>query len=389
MVNPKPRLRVWLLTNAPSPYQVELFDAINANREIELSVRFLQNQFRGYKIESRGLTRVFKGLGAHRDELRFHPGALLEIMSGKQDVYVLSGLYTSPTVILSAVLVFLIGGRYLLWLERPSERNRRDVSGMMGVIRVPFVLARSVLLRLLFAGAYRVVCIGSKAALQYRELGLSAKKTEIIPYCCNTERFVTIDLEAVKELRKTHHLEGQFVFLFSGELSHRKGVDRLFEAYANVAAIRANTVLLILGNGPLRESLENTASAIKSGRVLFAGHLDQSVLPQYFRCADAFVFPSRHDGWAVVVNEAIASGLPIIASNQTGAAHDLVVENENGFRMDTEDVESLQTKMVYLIDNPATTKQFGKRSFELAKSCSLGFGVSAWTKLLFGAVKRV
>ena len=110
----------------------------------------------------------------------------------------------------------------------------------------------------------------------------------------------------------------------------------------------------------------------------FTGRLKQQDLPAHFGAADVFVFPSRHDGWGVVVNEACAAGLPVIASRQTGAAHDLVRDGENGFVLDCEDVDGFAGRMQFFLGRPELVRQFGQRSRELVRPFSAEAGAQTF-----------
>jgi glycosyltransferase involved in cell wall biosynthesis len=383
-------LRVWLLTNAPSPYQMEFLRDLGASHEIDLSVRFMRSEFRGDEcaaaIEQLGaVTYSAIGLSRRHDELRLHCGALREIMSRRHDLYVLSGLYTSPTVILAACLLRLRSARYLLWLERPSELRRRDRNRWGHLARIPLVAVRKLLLKFLFAGAARIVCIGSRAAEQYAELGLAAHKTSMVPYCCDTARFQSVPSADADKLRESLGIQNRLVFLYSGQLIHRKGIDTLLKSYGAVCSLCPNTALLVLGDGELRNQSENAAAALTQGKVVFAGQQPQSQLPVYFACGDVFVFPTRHDGWGVVLNEACAAGLPVISSVQAGAAHDLVGPGENGFLFDAEDVDGLVRHMLYFAEHREMLPAFRAASRERAELCSTAYGVKQFLAALKSA----
>jgi glycosyltransferase involved in cell wall biosynthesis len=116
--------------------------------------------------------------------------------------------------------------------------------------------------------------------------------------------------------------------------------------------------------------------------VHFAGHVPQNELPEHFAVADIFVFPSRHDGWGVVINEACAAGLPVIVTRQTGAAYDLVEDGNSGFVLDCDDVYGLVDRMLRLIDDAALREQFGRRSRELVAPYSAENGASSFIRHL-------
>jgi phosphatidylinositol alpha-1,6-mannosyltransferase len=379
--------KIWLLTNCPSPYQVELLQELRQIPRIDLHVRFMQAEFRGSKPQEQlaGLQyRILKwfGLPGGRDELRVHPGALWEVMRGNFDVFVLSGLYTSPTFLFCAFILWLRRRPMTLWLERPHPGNLGDLPFWKRFFAVPKRWIRTFVLRLLFAMSWKVICIGSLAAEQYHRIGSAEHKIAIVPYCSNTSRFRNVELQLRANIRTELNIQDECVFLFSGQLIERKGVDLLLHSYEKVSRERSETALLILGDGVLIEELQVIAAKITAGRVIFLGHQPQEKLPAIFAAADVFVFPSRHDGWGVVLNEACAAGLPIIASEETGAAHDLVVDGVNGFRLKASHIEHWTQRMAWLIDNPEKRSEFGAHSQILAQQCSVQTGAEQMARIL-------
>lgn len=364
---------------------MEFLEALATQSGVKLAVRFMRTDFRGqtididrYKFSAQCLTGI--GVSRSRDELRMHPSALHECWKGSSDVYVLSGLYTSPTFLACALCLALRRRPYLMWLERPSNR-KAGRTFLKRLLRWPVECLRSLVLRTVLAGAGRVICIGSLAVEQYKRLA-SHCKLKMVPYCSDTARFGTPDPKEVQRLIRERNLNGKFVFLFSGQLIERKGVDTLLTAYRIVADQCSDTALVLLGDGPCRHELEESAKTITSGVVVFAGHQPQELLPAYFACANVFVFPSRHDGWGVVLNEAAAAGLAIIASTQTGATHDLVVEGENGFQCDAESAEQFAKRMIETIDRRNELRSFANRSRELAARCSTERGAAEFASIL-------
>jgi glycosyltransferase involved in cell wall biosynthesis len=366
---PDVEVRTWLLTNAPSPYQAELLTAIARRPELMLSVRLMRSSSNaGRAVESQygGLPMSAIAPPSWRDELRLHPRAVWEAGFGRFDCFVLSGLYTSITFLSCAVVLAIRGKPWIAWFERPRQASVTSRSRKLA----PLAWVRDRVRRYLLQEADRVLCIGSAARSAYSEMGIPLERLDVLPYCCDLERYDAVPSAAIDQFRKRHELAGLTVFLFSGQLIHRKGVDTLIAAFRKLAASHPDCVLLILGDGPLRQGLQGLAGPDCGARIRFLGHLPQEDLPVVFRAADVFVFPSRHDGWGVVINEACAAGLPIIASEQTGAAQDLVQPEENGFRHDAEDVESLCQSMRYLVEHPDHRSVMGRRSHELVRQFS-------------------
>lgn len=375
-------MKVWILTNTPSPYQVEFLSALRADGRCVPSVRFFRGKHRGetwrpapgQDLEG----RVLRGFGPSTwsDAFRLHPAALRECLRGPWDLYVLSGQYTSFTFVACALLLSWRRKPWVMWLEQPWPEDyrpawTRSISARSGAARA----VRRRVLAMLIRRTQRMFCIGTAAVEAYRGLGAPDDKLELLPYCCDTDRYASPDPAAVERVRKGFSLHGKTVFLFSGQLIERKGVDVLLDAFAELAGPHDQAVLIVLGDGPLRNRLAERVPEPCRSRVHFAGHLPQEDLPAYFGAADVFVLPSRHDGWGVVVNEACGAGLPVLATDAAGAARDLVRDGENGFVVPRDDAAQLRERMEFLLKHPEQRKAFGRRSREILRDFSLPRGV--------------
>lgn len=133
-------------------------------------------------------------------------------------------------------------------------------------------------------------------------------------------------------------------FLCVARFVPKKNLERLISAYAGyVAKAGENSCALVLsGTGPLEARLRaQVAAAGLDASVHFAGFLQYPDLPACYGLADALVLPSVSDQWGLVVNEAMASGLPVLVSNRCGCVPDLVRNEENGFSFDPENMAEL------------------------------------------------
>lgn len=143
-----------------------------------------------------------------------------------------------------------------------------------------------------------------------------------------------------------------FVFLHVGRLAAEKGVARILDAY-EIARTRLTggrrSHLIIAGDGPARAALRDAAGP----GVTFLGNLDrQRVLPQLYANADAFLFASHTETLGLVILEAMASGVPVVAAPAGGVA-DHLRHDENGLAYPPGDVEAMAVAMVGLVDDPA------------------------------------
>jgi glycosyltransferase involved in cell wall biosynthesis len=124
-------------------------------------------------------------------------------------------------------------------------------------------------------------------------------------------------------------------FLFVGRLAEEKNVTGLLENFAAYRRNGGTWSLVIAGDGPLRGTLEEFVQRRELESVVqFAGHHTSTGLLPYYAFADCFVLPSTREPWGLVVNEAMAAGLPVIVSKRCGCAEDLVEQGVNGFVFD-------------------------------------------------------
>jgi 1,2-diacylglycerol 3-alpha-glucosyltransferase len=181
------------------------------------------------------------------------------------------------------------------------------------------------------------------------------------------------------EIRSRHGLPENY-FLASARFVEKKNLSRLIEAYARYRAMaeqpeagnqksevgnRKSEIwkLVLLGDGPLRETLNAQLSTLNiRDHVLLPGFKQYDELPAYFGLAGAFVHTSTTEQWGLVVNEAMASGLPMLVSSRCGCAADLVQEGVNGFNFDPFNTEQLAQLMFRISDFRFPISDFGTAS---------------------------
>ncbi|MBI4312030.1 MAG: glycosyltransferase family 4 protein [Chloroflexi bacterium] len=130
-------------------------------------------------------------------------------------------------------------------------------------------------------------------------------------------------------------------FLYAGPLSPDKNLQRLLEAYAVYCSReRVPWGLVLAGDGPQKNGLQDRAAKLRKGQVIVAEQPCER-LPAYYALAGAFVLPSLAEPWGLQVNEAMAAGLPVIASNRCGCAADLVQDGRNGLLFDPREQEEM------------------------------------------------
>ncbi len=166
------------------------------------------------------------------------------------------------------------------------------------------------------------------------------------------------------------HCPARAYFLASSRFIKRKNHARLLHAYAlyRKAVLAQNGEpwnLVLLGDGPQRMELEHLVGELSlSGYVQMPGFKGYDELPAYYGMAGAFIHASTVEQWGLVVNEAMAAGLPVLVSNRCGCAADLVTDGENGFCFDPFDTSELAHLMARVTSKECNAKVMGQCSYQ-------------------------
>jgi len=160
----------------------------------------------------------------------------------------------------------------------------------------------------------------------------------------------------------------------ASRITARKGLKYLIEAVALLAKKYPQIFLEIIGDGNEREDLENLVASLEiTDKVNFAGIVSHQDTVSYYQKASAFVLPSLNEGMSNAMLEALATGLPIIAT-RTGGATELIKENINGFLIEAQNSRDIAEKIEQLILDPALAAKMSRESLALS-------GAMSWQKV--------
>ncbi|MFA5908983.1 MAG: glycosyltransferase family 4 protein [Vicinamibacterales bacterium] len=149
------------------------------------------------------------------------------------------------------------------------------------------------------------------------------------------------------------------IIVYSGKLIRLKRVQDLIQAIHILGRQGHAASLLVIGDGPLREELTQIA-ADANVTASFVGFQNQTQLARYYVCADVLVLPSSNETWGLVLNEAMALGLPVVTTTQVGASRDLVVPNHTGYTYQAGDCEDLARLLGALIGDEKLRRRLGE-----------------------------
>ena len=215
--------------------------------------------------------------------------------------------------------------------------------------------------------------------------GARADYTSVIYNSCDEMIFSPSDKFAA---RQKLNLSSKKIFLYVGNLIKIKGVYTLIEACKILSSTNKDFLLLVIGDGKERGKLESLVKSYDLDKnVQFLGWLPQNILPHYYNASDFFVLPSVIEGHSVALLEAMASGLPVIAS-KVGGNMETIVDGENGFLFETGDPRNLAENLLRLLTNDVLRVQMSQNSLSIyGKKFSTKIQMENYLKIYESLVK--
>lgn len=181
-------------------------------------------------------------------------------------------------------------------------------------------------------GLAGVMPCGSAGATYFERYGVARNHIFYHPYEPDYQLIRDITPQQIAAQQQKHGLDpARRRIVLCARLVPVKRVDLAIDAFARIAGERPEWDLVLIGDGPLRKELEARVPEALKARVRFLGFIgDQGVISALYRGSDVLVLPSDYEPWAVVINEAVAAGLAVVASDVVGAAIELVKDGVNG-----------------------------------------------------------
>lgn len=321
-------MKVLILTNIPSPYRVDFFNELG--KLCDLTVVFERtasterdDSWKAYHTEH-FTPVVLKGLKKGVANA-LCPGVVKYLKKGEYDHVVVTN-FASPTGMLAISWMRLRGIPY--WLESDGGFAKSG-SGMKERVKRHFI-----------KGAAGYFSTAQEHDRYYMQYGAKAERIHRYPFTSLFRRDV-LDTPVTQEqktaLREKLGMTEEKILLAVGQFIRRKGFDVLIDA---MAALPGTVGCYIVGGTPTEQYLEQV-KAHGLENIHFVGFKRKSELAEYYMAADLFIHPTREDIWGLVVNEAMAKGLPVVTTDRCIAGLELVKEPWSGAIVPVGDAEKL------------------------------------------------
>lgn len=156
-------------------------------------------------------------------------------------------------------------------------------------------------------------------------------------------------------------------FLYIGRFSKEKNFFCLLEVFKQLVEENNKWGLILVGSGPQKEEIVNYIQRHKIKNVFMMGFKQKDEVPKFLAVSDVLILPSISEPWGLVVNEAMAAGLPVLVSRKCGCYPDLIKEGINGFSFDPYDEFALSDLMHNIVQGKVDLEYMGKKSLEIIK----------------------
>ncbi|MGA2482293.1 MAG: glycosyltransferase [Candidatus Acidiferrales bacterium] len=400
-VNASPRCyRVLCVATHPVQYAAPLFRRMANHSQLDLTVAYcsLQGAQAGYDPEfgtevkwdiplldgyswtempnrslRPGLGRFF-GL--------VNPGLWTLIRRGRFDAVIIHTGYVYATFWIGLLAAKLSRVPILFGTDAVSLQPRVGGSWKRVVKRVAWPL--------LFRLADQVLTLSTGGRELMLSLGIPEDRVSLTPYVVDNDWWIARSAQVNRAAVRTtwQVTPEQPVILFCAKLQPWKRPLDLLVAFARVDDPSA--VLVFAGEGPLRGQIEAKASALGvQERIRMLGFVNQSQLPGVYSAADVLILSSQYEAFGVVVNEAMLSGRPVIASDRVGATRDLIIPGCTGFVYPCGDTAALAEILREVIGDSGHLVEMGRAARERMTSWSPQENIAATVDAIARAVARL
>ncbi len=351
-------MRVLFITNIPSPYKVDFFEELGKKADVNVLYELSHSSGRemGWEKESTiNFNAVIMKSYHKKSESAFCPSVIKYIKKFRNDIIILMG-YSSATAILAIEYMIFHKISFYIWADGaliPKSEKR---------IKYKFK-------RRLISNATGWFSSGQITNRFFLHYGANENRIYNYVFAAFGEKDILKTLPTEEErtaLREKLGIRKKNMLFFAGSFIHRKGIDILIKATKDLQ----DTVVVLAGGKDLTQ-YSDLISESNVCEFLPIGFKNKEELKQYYIAADVFVFPTRWDVWGLVVNEAMACGLPVVTTDKCVAGLELVKNGENGFLVGTENVNELRDAVLSILGNKDLRKKMSINCLNVASLYSI------------------
>jgi len=348
-------VKLLFLTNVPSPYRVEFFNELGKHCNLTVLYEKQRSEERHEMWMAQAQTNYqsvyLRGISTGADTA-FCPNVLQYLKKNIYDHIIVCSIST-PTGILALEYLKLMRIPYALEGDGGFAKNG--------------IGPREWYKKHLIKGAQFYFSTSGKHDEYYLQYGAEPRHIVRYPFTSLTEEDILkkpVTPEAKRQIRNRLNIKEEKCVLSVGQFIYRKGYDVLLQA---CSAMARDIGFYIIGGEPTCEYLEYIKMH-SLDNIHFIGFKTKDELKEYYKAADLFVLPTREDIWGLVINEAMANGLPVVSTDKCIAALELVEDGINGYIIPVENAAALVNRMINILRDCEIRIQMAENNLRKAQS---------------------
>lgn len=370
-------MRVGIITNISSPYKTLQINEFCNIENTQINVYYTEPKNKTIKWEEK--KPKFKEVGLEQYKILSKYNFILNKgitnIIKNNDLILLSG-YDQLSMIFASLLCRIYKKKYVVLFDGISTNRVHQKENII----------KKIVKKIVIDGSYSIMANGTVGRLYFENI-FNYPSHKIY------NQYLSVDYEQIRRLalnkyeyRKKYRdkygiKNDQNVVLYSGRLIEKKNVESLIYAISSLK--NKDIVLLITGGGKLEKYLKSLAEKLNVNIIVTGFISKQEELFKHYFAGDVLVLPSLEEPWGLVVNECMAAELPVIVSSVCGCSMDLVIESENGYLINPNDIYDIKVKISKVLYEDNFSKM-GKKSLEIIQKWNFENSKSSLNKIIEG-----
>ncbi|WP_214802023.1 glycosyltransferase family 4 protein [Exiguobacterium sp. s194] len=349
-------MKIAYLLNIPSPYRVDFLNVMGENNDVKV---FFENKYSKYrnlnwhKFNHVNFTSEYL---SETENFKFKYSYFIYLLRNNDRTFVIGG-YSTFYGMLSIALMKTFNRRYIL-----------NIDG--GFVKKENFLTR-IIKKFFIGGATAYLVPGDKSKDYLLNYDVEESRIYKYPFTSIYQKEI-VEYNQIDSLKKKYRKEFGFdenekIIIGVGSFVPAKGYIDLINLKRKLGK---EFRLVLVGGKPSQEYMD-LISECGIQNIRFMDFQTKENVKKLLTLSDLFVHPSRYDVWGLVINEAMSCGLPIISSYECMAALEMIKDEHNGFLVNTQDIEQLLTKVLYILENEDVRKKMSINSIDIIQNYTI------------------
>ncbi|MEG0576547.1 MAG: glycosyltransferase family 4 protein [Bacilli bacterium] len=316
---------ITFITSSLNPFKLQYFE--NLGRRYKIRILFTKESDKDCNDNYLNVKSLYCEINKLKNEKNYDNPICFDLIKKLGDDIIIFDGYGPLTNLIGIFYLKIKRKKFFVFVDG-WKRNVREHK------------LRKLIKYLVFKGDFTFLCSGETTKENLISYKVNESRIFIYPMTSISESDIInkpLNFFEKQKIKEKLGINATKVVITVGRFIKSKRIEDLIIAKKNIS----QDILLVIIGGKCTPEYESIIKNNGIENIMFVDFIDSDKLFDYYKCSDVFVMPSESDVWGLVVNEAMANGLPIIVSKNVIAGLELIVDNENGFLFDVGDIKSI------------------------------------------------